>query len=239
VLPHADLHTPYGMTEALPLTDVSLTGIVEAGDGDGVCVGTPLAGVQIRIAALDPDGRPADELTAKQGVTGEIWARAAHIRHRYDSSWVVDLAAHAHPGWHRTGDVGYLDERGRLWIQGRSVHVITTASGPVTPVGIELRVESRLADALGSPSYQVGGSGYPAAAAVGVGPAGTQQVVVVLEGAGEKLAPASVTESVRSAAGVPVAAVLVTAKLPVDIRHNSKIDRAAVSRWATGVLAAG
>lgn len=232
VVPRAELHTPYGMTEALPLTDVSLAQILQAGDGDGVCVGRPLAGVRIRIAALGPDARPAAELTTKPGVTGEIWACAAHIRHRYDSSWVVDLAAHAHPGWHRTGDVGHLDDHGRLWIQGRSVHVITTAAGPVTPVGIELRVESRLAE-------QVGASGYPAAAAVGVGPEGTQQVVVVLEGAGDELAPASVTESVRSAAGVPVAAVLVTRKLPVDIRHNSKIDRVAVGRWAAGVLAAG
>ncbi len=232
VLPNADLHTPYGMTEALPLTDVSLDQILEAGSGEGVCVGQPLVGVQIRIAALGPDGSAAAELTAESVVTGEIWARAAHIRHRYDSSWVVDLAAHAHPGWHRTGDVGHLDEQGRLWIQGRSVHVITTASGPVTPVGIELRVESRLAEQAGQPAY-------PAAAAVGVGPAGTQQVVVVLEGTGAELAPASVTELVRTAAGVPVAAVLVTGKLPVDIRHNSKIDRAAVSRWAAGVLAAG
>ena len=232
VLPDADLHTPYGMTEALPLTDVSLAQILEAGDGDGVCVGKPLAGVQIRIAALGPDGEPAAGLTAEPGVTGEIWARAPHIRQRYDASWVVDLAAHAHPGWHRTGDVGQLDDHGRLWVQGRSVHVITTAAGPVTPVGIELRVESRIAEQPGLPAYQ-------AAAAVGVGPTGTQQVVVVLEGAGDELAPASVTALVRAAAGVPVAAVLVTGKLPVDIRHNSKIDRAAVGRWATGVLAAG
>ena len=232
VLPHADLHTPYGMTEALPLTDVSLAQILAAGDGDGVCVGKPLAGVEIRLAALGPDGEPATELTATPAVTGEIWARAAHIRHRYDSSWVVDLAAHGHPGWHRTGDVGQLDDHGRLWVQGRSVHVITTAAGPVTPVGIELRVEAALAGQPPPPSY-------PAAAAVGVGPAGTQQVVVVLEGAGPELAPPSVTDLVRTAAGVPVAAVLVISTLPVDIRHNSKIDRAAVSRWATRVLAAG
>jgi hypothetical protein len=63
--------------------------------------------------------------------------------------------------------------------------------------------------------------------------------VVVLEGAGDELAPAAVTARVRAAAGVPVAAVLVTRKLPVDIRHNSKIDRVAVGRWASGVLAAG
>ena len=43
------MHTPYGMTEGLPLTDISLAEIEAAGDGDGVCVGRPLAGVELRI----------------------------------------------------------------------------------------------------------------------------------------------------------------------------------------------
>ena len=267
VLPAADLRTPYGMTEALPLTDVSLDQILEAGPGEGVCVGRPLPGVQIGIAALGRDGEPAVDLSTEPGITGEIWACAPHIRQRYDASWVVDQAARAHPGWHRTGDIGHLDAGGRLWIEGRAVHVITTSSGPVTPVGIEVRVESRLAavppQPAGTPTRpaevpSVGGvdAGEPAvgahpaevpsadgvyagAAAVGVGPAGTQQVVVVLEGPGEPLAPDGVTRLVRRAAGVEIAAVLVMRKLPVDIRHNSKIDRAAVGRWAAGVLAGG
>ena len=44
VLPKAAMHTPYGMTEGLPLTDISLPEIEAAGDGDGVCVGRPLPG---------------------------------------------------------------------------------------------------------------------------------------------------------------------------------------------------
>jgi len=245
VLPNAELHTPYGMTEALPLTDVSLREIEQAGEGDGVCVGRPLPGVSIRIAQLDGSGVPAAALTAEPGASGEIWGTAAHIRDRYDAAWVVDQAAAAHPGWHRTGDVGYLDESGRLWVQGRMVHVITTADGPVTPVGIELRVER----ALGSAGS--GGLAEAAVAVVGVGPVGTQQVVVVLTGASGvptgwgiprragPLAPTDVIDAVRKAAGTPVAAVLITKALPVDIRHNSKIDRVAVSAWASKVLAGG
>ena len=38
VLPAADAHTPYGMTEVLPVTDISLAGIEAAGAGEGVCV---------------------------------------------------------------------------------------------------------------------------------------------------------------------------------------------------------
>ena len=93
---------------------------------------------------------PAGELTDEPGVTGEIWVRAAHLRDRYDALWVTEPGRRAaHPGWHRTGDVGALDDDGRLWVQGRMVHVISTAAGPVTPVGIEQRVQTAGRAALG------------------------------------------------------------------------------------------
>ena len=82
--------------------------------------------------------------------------RAAHIKERYDRLWVTDRAATPAAGWHRTGDVGHFDSAGRLWIEGRLVHVIVTAEGPMTPVGIERRVEAV--------------AGVRRAAVVGVGP---------------------------------------------------------------------
>lgn len=227
LLPAASLHTPYGMTEALPLTDVSLEQIRAAGDGDGVCVGAPLAGVRLAVAPLDAGGGPGPELTTTPDVTGEIWASAPHQRDRYDTRWLLDRAAAEHPGWHRTGDVGRLDQQGRLWVQGRLVHVVTTADGPVTPVGVEVRVQRAL-------------PGRPLVAAVGVGPSGTQQVVVVVQDRAAPqrgtLATTATQDAVRAVAGHPVAAVLLTPRLPVDIRHNSKIDRVAVARWAARVL---
>jgi olefin beta-lactone synthetase len=51
------------------------------------------------------------------------------------------------------------------------------------------------------------------------------------------VADASMSESVRSASGLNVAAVLVRDALPVDIRHNSKIDRGALAQWASELLA--
>jgi hypothetical protein len=73
------------------------------------------------------------------------------------------------------------------------------------------------------------------AAAVGVGPAGTQQVVVVVATDPAprtwRLAPLTLVDRVRAAVPeVDIAAVLVVPELPVDIRHQSKIDRARVSR---------
>jgi olefin beta-lactone synthetase len=228
VFPAAELHTPYGMTEALPVTDVSLEEIEAAGTGDGVCVGWPLAGIDVRVSPLDHDGAAEGPLTDAPGVTGEVCVRAAHVKDRYDALWATERAASRDRGWHRTGDVGHLDDDGRLWIEGRLPHVIPTASGPVTPVGIEQRAE-RL-------------PGIAAAAAVGVGPPGAQVVVVVVvpaDGRRGRLAVADdqTADAVRAVVDVDVAAVLVAARLPVDIRHQSKVDRREVARQAARLLA--
>ena len=158
VLPHAELHTPYGMTEALPLTDISLPELEEAGSANGVCVGRPLPGVQIQISRLDSLGRAAGPPAPDVEISGEICVSAAHVKERYDRLWATERESSRDPGWHRTGDVGHLDGAGRLWVEGRLVHVITTADGPLTPVGVEQRIEAE--------------SPVTGAAVVGVGPAG-------------------------------------------------------------------
>ncbi|MCU1447705.1 MAG: hydrolase [Cryobacterium sp.] len=239
LMPNASAHTPYGMTEGLLMTDITLEGIRAAAQDDsargpgGVCVGTPAATTRVRISAIDETGAAVGELSATAGVTGEIVVSAPHVKDHYDKLWLTDLAATrevtAGERWHRTGDVGHLDAAGRLWVEGRLPHVITTAAGVVTPVGPEIAA-SALAD--------VG-----RAAAVGVGPAGNQQIVVVVEtippAAKVGLAEPALAEDVRMVAGHPVAAVLVVPHLPTDIRHNSKIDRTRLSRWAEGVLSGG
>ena len=226
VLPSAELHTPYGMTEALPLTDISLPELEEAGSGNGVCVGRPLPGVQIRISPLDSLGRAVGPPTDEVEITGEICVSAAHVKDRYDRLWATERASSRDLGWHRSGDVGHLDGAGRLWVEGRLVHVIATADGPLTPVGVEQRIEA--------------GSPVTAAAVVGIGPPGTQQAVaVVVPGtpAPVGLATSELASAVRAAARVRLAAVLGLNALPVDIRHAAKIDRQRLARWAERVLA--
>ncbi len=246
VLPGASLHTPYGMTEVLPVTDVSLEEIRAAGPGDGVCVGRPLAGVDLALAPLPgaDDGEvgdtgvdeSGDELRTAPDVTGEICVRAAHVKDRYDALWMTERSAGRYPGWHRTGDVGHLDVEGRLWVEGRLAHVVQTAEGAVTPVGIEQRVEAV--------------AGVRAAAVVGVGPAGTQVLVVVAVpdsaqsrhprrpgSLGLRPAAHDLARAVRRAAGLPVAAVLIADRLPLDIRHASKVDRHEVAHQAGRLLA--
>ncbi|WP_313023403.1 alpha/beta fold hydrolase [Mobilicoccus sp.] len=271
LMPRAEMHTPYGMSECLPVSDITLEEIESlTGPDEGVCVGRPIVGVSLAVAPLPADHDGEDgPLTSDAGVVGEICVRAPHMLDRYDQLWATTHAAERHPlGWHRTGDVGHLDADGRLWVEGRRVHVVHTPQGPVTPVGLEQRVEAL---------PQVA-----SAAVVGVGPVGVQQIVVVvtLEGeatGGEEsadgvtagatagatgpggvlrlgalrslashvaaarsaprvLADDDLASAVRESTDLPVAAVLVRTSMPVDIRHQSKIDRAELADWAAEIL---
>ncbi|UFU01697.1 alpha/beta fold hydrolase [Ruania suaedae] len=233
LMPAAVAHTPYGMTECLLVTDITLPDIlgVAGADDAGVCVGRPVHAAQVRISALDPDGRAAGAPTQDPGVLGEVLVSAPHLKDGYDRLWLTDLAAARDTPsggrWHRTGDVGHLDGAGRLWIEGRLAHVLTTPAGPLAPVGPEQQVER--AEAVRR------------AAIVGVGPAGIQQTVAVVEthprARRAGLATAEVTEQVRAACATPLAAVLSVPELPTDVRHNSKIDRGALAAWADRLLA--
>lgn len=230
--PNAALHTPYGMTEALPVTDIDLAGISAAGAGNGVCVGTPVSGASVAIAPINDDGTVRPEPTTEAEVSGEILVRAPHVKARYDRLWITEQHSTSIDGWHRSGDIGHLDAEGRLWVEGRMEHILCTTDGVRTPVAAEQAIEL-----LGDVAR---------AAVVGVGPAGTQSAVAIVEtvppvrSAG--LAPASLAAAVRAAAkktGLSLAAVVAIDAMPVDVRHNSKIDRAKLSRWAARMLSGG
>ena len=231
--PHASIRTPYGMTEALPVADIDLNGIEAAEAGPsvpGVCVGMPVAGAEVRVSQLGFDAIDGVPGAVAAGQTGEILVRAPWVSEGYVGRWQAQRLARPGAGWHRTGDVGRLDDSGRLWVEGRSVHVVHAAEGPVTPVPVERAVERAL-----SPN---GDATVGRVAAVGVGPQGCQQLVVVLESATPSgLASPAIVDAVRSVVDEPVAAVLTMRSMPVDIRHNAKIDRAEVAEWAEKLLA--
>ena len=131
LLPAARAHTPYGMTEVLPVTDIELTEREMVGDGEGVCVGRAVEGADIRISPLDALGAPNGAATDSPDVTGEIQVRAPWAKDRYDRLAATQAASAEDGGWHRSGDVGHLDDQGRLWVEGRLAHVISTARGPL------------------------------------------------------------------------------------------------------------
>ena len=230
--PGADIRTPYGMTEILPVTDVSLLDRHAAGSGSGVCVGRPVAGCRVRITPLT-----GGDVAVPTDACGEVVVHASWMSAGYDRLWHTEHVARPNVAgevWHRTGDLGHLDAAGNLWIEGRVAHLIETARGPVTPVPVEVAAEAV--------------PGVVRAAAVGVGPRGLAQVVVVVEMSEllrrseprEGPASAALSGAIRAAVtSTPVAAVWVTEHLPVDIRHNAKIDRTELSRTMSRHLAGG
>ncbi|MDL5350906.1 alpha/beta fold hydrolase [Microbacterium sp. zg-YB36] len=235
LMPNAEPHTPYGMTECLLVTDVTLDGIRAVADAAdrGVCVGSPIGTNQVLISALDADGRATGTLSAEPGVLGEVVVSAPHLKTSYDRLWLTDRGAVLETPtvgrWHRTGDVGHLDAEGRLWIEGRLPHVLATADGPVAPVGPEQDLE--------------GSDQVRRAAIVGIGPHRLRQAVAVVETvpavARPGLASPELTADLRQRTDLPLVAVLTVPQLPTDIRHNSKIDRTRLSEWAERTLAGG
>ncbi|MCR2812927.1 alpha/beta fold hydrolase [Microbacterium sp. zg.Y1090] len=235
LMPNAEPHTPYGMTECLLVTDVTLDGIRAVADAAdrGVCVGSPIGVNQVLISALDADGHATGAPSAEPGVLGEVVVSAPHLKTSYDRLWLTDRGAvvdtPSEGRWHRTGDVGHLDAEGRLWIEGRLPHVLATADGPVAPVGAEQDIE--------------GSDGVRRAAVVAIGPHGLRQPVAVVETvpavARPGLASPELTADLRRRTDLPLVAVLAVPQLPTDIRHNSKIDRTRLSQWAERTLAGG
>jgi acyl-CoA synthetase (AMP-forming)/AMP-acid ligase II len=97
-------------------------------DDAGACVGWPAAGVELSVHAEDGSTLPGSD-------TGEIWLRSGHM---YIGQ--IDLDGF-HPladgEWHRTGDFGHLDQRGRLWLEGRLADIIKSGGYKVLPDEIE------------------------------------------------------------------------------------------------------
>ncbi len=237
---NASVHTPYGMTELLPLADINLQQLryieveraqdenLMLGPDAGVCVGSPVPNTTVLIDPLDLQGKATGQYTEEPGVLGEIVVSATHQRDGYDRLWHTQYLASMPQNFHRTGDIGQLDAQGRLWVGGRLVHVVVTTQGVLAPVAYEQHLEAVEHIVM--------------AAVVGVGPVGLQLVVAVVQMHSENHAPGAasleLTDKIRASvpATVDIAAVLVVNRLPVDKRHNSKVDRTAVADWASRVL---
>ena len=183
------------MTEALPVTDISLAEIEAAGPRRRRLRRPAAAGRRAsRSARSTPTGAAtatADRPTGRD--RRDLRARPRTSRTATTALWATERASARDPGWHRTGDVGHLDDDGRLWVEGRLVHVVTTADGPGHP-------------GRGRAAGRGASTGSRRPPCVGVGPAGTQQVVVVVvpsaggaAGAGRS-PPPTLAGAVRAAA---------------------------------------
>lgn len=119
----------YGLSECSPL--VTFSSIEGSKPG---AVGRPIKDVSIKIADPDP----------KTGV-GEIWVRGPNVMKGYYKAESVTLKSFTPDGWLITGDRGYVDEEGYLFIKGRSKNVIVGPSGQnIYPEVIEDKLKESL-----------------------------------------------------------------------------------------------
>ena len=120
-----DVEIVYGSTEAEPISSISTHELLDfKGDiKDGLYVGKPIDDINIKII------RPSDDMIEdfesmwlETGEIGEICVEGKHVLKEYYNSEKAQKFAKIHYNgqiWHRTGDAGYLDNEGRLFLMGR------------------------------------------------------------------------------------------------------------------------
>ncbi|MFM7149100.1 MAG: fatty acid CoA ligase family protein [Gemmataceae bacterium] len=133
------VHTPYGATEALPVSSIGSDEILEetgrkTEQGEGICVGKPAPGIRVRIIRItdDPISTWSEGLEPPLGEIGEISVCGPVVTRSYyrrPESTSLHKIQDRTDGtlWHRMGDVGYLDEKGRIWFCGRKSQRVVTA----------------------------------------------------------------------------------------------------------------
>jgi len=228
-LPNGRLHSPYGATEALPVSSIEAGERESLESSPGACVGKPVAGVRVKIIAIAEDPIPtlASACELPPGTIGEIIVSGPVVTREYDGPPGATAAAKIGDGdicWHRMGDCGYLDSSGRLWFCGRKTERVETTDGTLftEPCEQVFRRHPRAARC----------------ALIGLGAPGKQEPAIVAETAPRNRGEAaSIARELRQLAlGNPLTAKIRTfyfhARFPVDVRHNAKIHRLALARWA-------
>lgn len=237
-----EVHTPYGATEALPVASIGAAEVLGEtrarwAQGGGTCVGQrfPLLEWKVIGVADGPIATLADAVELPSGEIGELIVSGPVVTREYVTRRQANALSKIEDGsrtWHRMGDVGYLDRRGRFWFCGRKAHRVQTADGPMYTIPCEAIFNQHPA------VYR--------SALVGVGRPGSQKPVIVVEPWPGKM-PRSrrsrqklVDELTVLAAKNPITAsirdFLFHRSMPVDVRHNAKIFREKLAAWAARKL---
>ncbi len=229
-----ELFTPYGATECLGVATISTSEILgETWDltskGWGTCVGRPFHNARVRIIAITEDPIPewSDELQLPTGEIGEIVGdtpvASPEYKQRPQANAESKIRAEDGRVMHRMGDLGYLDEEGRLWFCGRKSHRLETPDGVVPAVPVE-GVFNEHPEVF-------------RCALVGLGERGQEVPVLLVELERGKTWSAELEQALEDLAKGTRWEGLVTAfkahpGFPTDARHNSKIKRGELRAWA-------
>ena len=235
VFPNAKAFIVYGSTEVFPLSWIDMQEIRECtGDltrnGRGICVGRPHPGLSVKIikpidgpVKLGKDGWK--NLEIQQGSIGEIIVSGPHVATQYygDNGEIFlynKIVDNEKKIWHRMGDIGYLDEDGRIWLAGRKNNIYSLENKMFYPLMIECMIDT-LPEI--SKSALVKFSHHNK---------NEIQALLVVEPANKKILKDRKSRvylrnkiiSICRSKNFHIDAVVFMKKIPLDPRHNTKVD---------------
>ncbi len=231
----AEVHTPYGATESLPVMCIGSDEILSdtrqfSEKGYGICVGRPVADIEVRIIKItdEPIEQWSDDLLVQGADIGEITVRGDLVSKEYYKDLEADLVSKIKDGstiWHRMGDLGWKDKHNRVWFCGRKAHRVTTKKDVLYSIPCEAIFNRH--------------PGVYRSALVGRGEAPEQEPVICIElnlgGKSvdkEQVRRELLNEAVKNEMTKNIKVVLFHSGFPVDTRHNSKIFREKLAVWA-------
>ena len=231
----ARIHTPYGATEAVPVISITSDEILSetrkfGEKGYGICIGRPINDLKVRIIKISDDPIPiwSNDLLVQDGETGEIAVKGDLVTRRYFEKPEADALAKIKDNdsfWHRMGDVGWKDSKGRIWFCGRKTHRVKTEIKTLFTIPCEAVFNSH---------PQVFRS-----ALVGIGLPDEQRPVICIElkKSRRRLNKKRIRDELLGLARQneltkDITTILFHKSFPVDIRHNSKIFREKLALWA-------
>jgi len=235
----AEVFTPYGATESLPVASISGHEILSetsdlSAQGRGTCVGRPVASAEVHIISITSETIDtfSPDLVLPVGRPGEIIVSSPQTTREYFEAPEKTLRAKIRDGdrfFHRMGDLGYFDDQGRVWFCGRKAHSIVIGGERLFSVPIEGIFNSI--------------AGVRRSAFTAIERDGKIEPVICIErerGSGRiaknELLPLLRQTAAQHRQTSAIAHFLFRRRFPVDIRHNAKINRALLGRWAARKL---
>lgn len=234
LLPNGTTYTPYGATEALPVSNISGEFVLKntaqlSDEGFGTCIGRPAPGVEIKIIKVSDDVIPrfSDDLELPLLEVGEIIVKGPTATREYFNLPKQTAEAKIYESedtngsfWHRMGDLGFIDRAGLLWFCGRKSHMVVGATQTYYPIPIEAIFNKHPA--------------VKRSALVGLGTVGNQTPVIVIErkdgqylsGKGRSIFESELLAVAKKYPHTKdIQKIYLSKAMPVDVRHNIKIDR--------------
>jgi acyl-CoA synthetase (AMP-forming)/AMP-acid ligase II/pimeloyl-ACP methyl ester carboxylesterase len=249
VLPTGTAFTPYGATEALPVTLIDAEQIkshaaaVAKGGEVGTLVGRAVPGVSLKVIKI-VDG-PIDIMTHDLEVApyeiGEVIVSGRNVSPYYFARTEATRGAkigsqiNGDPRgvWHRMGDVGYLDDSGALFFCGRKVHRVVKDGRTWYSIPVE-RIFNVHAQVKRSALVALGGTGEPAIVLEPYPhffPETKEQIELFKEQIRALIKDNPLTNGINE--------IFFHRSFPVDARHNAKIYRDQLGSWATSMRSRG